>query len=60
MYSYEIDSTLKSNGYIIDAMTYNKICENSSQIIEIKYSSYEDYFEIWTNDGYYWRLRVMY
>nr|DAH62594.1 MAG TPA: hypothetical protein [Caudoviricetes sp.] len=40
-------------------MTYNKICENSSQIIEIKYSSYENYFEIWTNDGYYWRLRVM-
>lgn len=58
MYSHEIDQTLKSHNYTIDSDTYLHICNSSSQITHVKYDSYNENFQIWTNDNWYWILKV--
>ena len=58
MYSNEIDSIMKQNGYIISANTYINICSTSPQIIRTHYEAFGDYFEIWTEDRYYWKFMV--
>ena len=58
MYSWEIDSVMKQNNYIISADTYIDICSTSSQIIRTHYEAFGDYFEIYTEDRYYWRFRI--
>ena len=58
MYSNEIDSIMKQNGYIISANTYINICSTSPQIIHIHYEAFGDYFEIWTEDRYEWKFKV--
>ena len=59
MYSYEIDSIMKQNDYIIYADTYIDICDSSPQIIRTHYEAFGDYFEIYTEDSYYWKFRVV-
>ena len=59
MYSYEIDSIMKQNDYIISANTYINICSTSPQIIRIHYDSFGDCFEIYTKDNYYWKFKVI-
>ncbi len=58
MYSYEIDQILKSQNYIISPETYIDICNTSPQIIKKNYEPYDEYFNIWTNDNYYWKFKV--
>ena len=58
MYSNEIDSIMKQNGYIISANTYINICSTSPQINHIKYQAFGDYFEVWTDDRYEWKFKV--
>ena len=58
MYSYEIDSIMKQNDYRISANTYINICSTSPQIIRTHYEAFGDYFEIHTEDNYYWKFRV--
>ena len=58
MYSYEIDSIMKQNDYTISANTYINICSTSPQIIRTHYEAFGDYFEIWTEDRYYWKFMV--
>ena len=58
MYSWEIDSIMKQNDYIISANTYTNI-STSPQIIRIHYDAFGDYFEIYTKDNYYWRFKVV-
>lgn len=57
MYSFEINELLISKHYCIDSDTYNYICK-SDQIEKIKYEPFGDYYEIWTNDNYYWKIKV--
>lgn len=57
MYSCEIDSILKENNYNIPSTTY-EIVLSSPQIDHVKYSPYGDEFEIWTNDGWYWKFTI--
>ena len=59
MYSYEIDSIMKQNDYIISANTYTNICTSSPQIIRIHYEAFGDYFEICTEDNYHWKFRIV-
>ena len=59
MYSYEIDSIIMQNNYIISVNTYIDICASSPQIIRIHYEPFGDYFEIYTKDNYYWKFRVV-
>ena len=58
MYSYEIDSIMKQNDYTIYANTYIDICASSPQIIRTHYEAFGDYFEMWTDDRYYWKFMV--
>lgn len=57
MYSWEIHNELSKSNYIISSEVYKKICD-SPQIQKIKYEPFGDYYEIYTNDGYYWRFKV--
>ena len=59
MYSYEIDQILKSQNYSIDSKTYLNICNTSPQIIRVKYESFGDYFDMYTNDNCYWNFKVV-
>lgn len=58
MYSREIDNILKLNNYNIASDTYINISSTSPQITHVKYDPYSQYFEIWTNDDYYWKFNV--
>lgn len=58
MYSWEIDSIMKQNNYSISANTYINICSTSPQIIRTHYEGFGDYFEIYTEDRFYWKFRV--
>lgn len=58
MYSHEIDQTLKSQNYNVDADTYLHICNSSPQVTHVKYNPYSDSFELWTKDGYYWKIKI--
>lgn len=58
MYSCEIDSIIKQNNYIIYSDIYINICSTSPQINHIKYEPFGNYFEVWTSDGYYWKIKV--
>ena len=58
MYSYEIDQILKSQNYNINSETYINICSTSPQISRVKYDSYENKCEIWTDDNYYWKFSI--
>jgi len=57
MYSEEIDVLIKQHNFYIAPDTYMEICHYSPQISRIKYTPFDNgYFEIWTNDGYYWKF----
>ena len=58
MYSWEINKFFEQRNYNIDSENYLKICNSSNQIYKIKYEPFGDYFEIWTNDNYYWKITV--
>ena len=58
MYSWEITQFFEQRNYKIDSEDYLKICNSSNQISKIKYEPFGNYFEIWTNDNYYWRITV--
>lgn len=57
MYNFEIDNILRENNYNIPSHVY-EIILSSPQIDHVKYSPYGDYFEIWTNDGCYWKFKI--
>ena len=61
MYSWEIDSIMKHNDYAIPVniyiYIYIDVC-SSPQIIRTHYDAFGDYFEIWTDDRYYWKFQV--
>lgn len=59
MYSYEISNILIENNYNIPSNIYEMIL-SSPQIDHVKYDSYGDYFEIWTDDGCYWKFTIYY
>lgn len=57
MYSYEIQQLLELHNYTISNNIYLQIC-TSSQINHVKYTAFGDFFEIWTDDNYYWKFTV--
>lgn len=58
MYSWEIQNKLQKKNYILTGEEYIDICKNSSQISHVKYSGFDDTYEIWTTDNYYWKFRL--
>ena len=59
MYQWEIDKILNENSFEINAETYIQIISTSPQINHIKYQAFGDYFEVWTDDRYEWKFKVI-
>ena len=57
MYSKEIEELLKLRNNLIDLNEYKKIIQ-SPQIDHIKYEN--GIFNIWTDDGYKFQLKIKY
>ena len=59
MFSWELDDLIKRNNYILSKHDYCSISFNTCpQISRIKYDPFENKFEIWTLDGYYWKIEI--
>lgn len=58
MYSHEIQKIMEDYGYHLPSRVYLGICGSSRQIRRIHYDGCGDFFEIWTNDGHYWKFTV--
>ena len=57
MFSWEIRDELEKYNYRISSEIYKKICD-SPQIQKIKYESFGDYYELYTDDGCYYKFTV--
>ena len=53
MYDYEILSYLEDKYFKLSNKEYMYICSTCPQINHIKYNSFEDKFEIWTDCNYF-------
>ena len=58
MYSYEIDQIMEQVNSHIGSDTYIDIIRTSPQINHIVYHPYGSYYEMWSEDGGYWRFTV--
>ena len=58
MYSYEIEEYLKQRNYYlrINELIFITDVKQHPQIDHLKYNAFGDYFEMWTNDGYYFKF----
>lgn len=58
MFSYEIEKYLKERNYYLKVNELIFITNSKAhpQIDHIKYNAFEDCFEMWTNDGYYFKF----
>lgn len=61
MYSHEIQRTLENYNYNLPASKYDEVCNpnNNPQISRLKYESFGNYFEMWTNDNHYWKFNIV-
>lgn len=58
MYSSEIDNVMRERSFNLDSETYSRICSTSPQITRVKYDTFENVFDMWTNDNCSWRFHV--
>lgn len=59
MYSYEIQEQMNRYNYCLPAGVCLDIQLHSPQISHVKYDAWNNIFEMWTNDGYYWKFKVV-
>ena len=59
MFSYEIDSLMRSKGYCIDREDYFNIINTTPQLARANYNAFLNKFHIWTDDGYDWEFNVI-
>ena len=53
MYDWEISNFIASRGGVISSKEYINICNTSPQLQGIKYNSFEDCFEAWSDYNYF-------
>lgn len=58
MYSHEIQKWLELRNYLLTVKEYFNICKTSPQIREVSYNSFEDTFNIITDDNYNFKFKV--
>lgn len=58
MFSYEIDSLMRSKGYCINKEDYVEIIESTPQLARVNFDAYSNKFHIWTDDGYDWEFDI--
>ena len=58
MYSYEIDNYLKERNYYLNSEEIQFITDITvnTQICRISYNQEFNFYQIWTKDGYYFKL----
>ena len=60
VFSSELDHFIKERNYYLTRSDYLKISPDTCpQIDHMKYDPFRDIFEIWTNDGYHWEIKVI-
>lgn len=61
MYSYEIDNYLKERNYYLNSEEVQYITDISihTQICRISYNQEFNYYEMWTNDEWYFKFGCM-
>ena len=59
MFDWEIQNYLQERNYILTNKEYVYICNTCPQINHIKYNSFADNFEIWTNLNHF-KFQVYY
>lgn len=55
MKNEEIDKAVRENDYVLTASLYISICQ-SNQVDHVKRNG--DAFDIWTTDGWHWKVQV--
>ena len=59
MYSYQIDTIMRENNYLLSRSQYLAINPNTStQIARMTYDPFNNKFDIWTYDNYHWEFQV--
>ena len=58
MYSHEVEELLRVRNYLLTYKEFIQITKSSPQINHIKYNPFEDNIEMWTTDGYAFRLSL--
>ena len=58
MYDWEITKILQQNQNNIDSEIYLHITSTSPQINHIKYDPYGNFFEMWSENGTYFKFTV--
>lgn len=51
----EIDRIIREHGYVLPASVYISICQ-SPKVDHIKRDG--DFYDIWTEDGWHWRVTI--
>lgn len=59
MYSWEIDTLIRTKNYSITPDEYKKIIISSPQIVTNTYEPYLDEYIIKTNDNYFWKFKIV-
>ena len=54
----EIDNIMEQSNYNISSDTYLNIIQTTPQIDHIIFKPYGNYFEMWSDDGRYWKFSV--
>lgn len=55
MRNEDIETTVREHGYVLPSDLYIQIC-NSPQVDHVLRDG--EWYDIWTNDGTHWRVRV--
>lgn len=59
MYSWEIDTLIRTKNYSITPDEYKKIIISSPQIVTNTYEPYLDEYIIKTDDNYFWKFKIV-
>lgn len=60
MYSWELDQFIKDRSNTLTVSEYFEVTDftKNPQLARVKYNAYEDDFQIITNDGFSWIVRL--
>lgn len=58
MYDWELKNYLNQKNNRLTAEEYLHICNTCPQLRRIKYDTFNDYFEAWSDDNNYFRFQV--
>lgn len=60
MYDWELERYIAEHNGVLNHIEYSDMCNTSPQLNHIKYDPYNDCFEVWSDQGNYFRFKVYY